>query len=240
MKTTGGISHRKDLIFTQDAHVVAKLRAAGAIILGKTNTPMLCFCQETDNKLYGRTNNPWDLTRTSGGSSGGEGALLAAGGSAIGIGSDIGGSIRVPSHFNGIVGFKPGKFQVSSEGHFHSFSIPIQQRIEAIGPMGKSVRDIRRLYQLIANKPMTTQSLDNVTIDILPSSIPYPLSQDTIHMLNTVEQFLNKDFHITRQIPPFFYESVQQWQEIMYIDGVDYLNKFTFAKYSNNILFTIL
>src|SRR5690625_4044063 len=90
--------------------------------------------------------------------------------------------------------------------------------MEAIGPMGKSVRDIRRLYQLIANKPMTTQSLENVTIDILPSSIPYPLSQDTIHMLNTVEQFLNKDFPTTRQIPPFFNESAQLWQEIMSIE----------------------
>src|SRR5690625_1106735 len=240
MKTTGGLIHRKNFVAKEDAAVVHTLKNAGAIILGKTNTPTLCFCQETDNKLYGRTNNPWDLTRTSGGSSGGEGALLAAGGSAIGIGSDIGGSIRVPSHFNGIVGFKPGKFQVSSEGHFPSFSIPLQQRMEAIGPMGKSVRDIRRLYQLIANKPMTTQSLENVTIDILPSSIPYPLSQDTIHMLNTVEQFLNKDFPTTRQIPPFFNESAQLWQEIMSIDGGDHIKKLAFAKNSSNLIFSFI
>lgn len=91
MKTTGGLEHRQDLIYQEDAEVVDQLKQEGAIILGKTNTPALCFCQETDNKLYGRTNNPWDPTKTAGGSSGGEGALLAAGGAAVGIGSDVGG-----------------------------------------------------------------------------------------------------------------------------------------------------
>ncbi|MUV39181.1 Amidase [Lentibacillus sp. JNUCC-1] len=118
MSTTGGLVHRHVLRAKNDAEVIRRLREAGAIILGKTNTPALCFCQETDNKLYGRTNNPWDLTSTAGGSSGGEGALLAAGGAAAGLGSDIGGSIRFPAHFNGVVGFKPGRYQVSDAGHY--------------------------------------------------------------------------------------------------------------------------
>ena len=118
MRTTGGLLNRKESIQDADAEVVRKLRNEGAIILGKTNTPALCFCQETDNKLYGRTNNPWDLTRTAGGSSGGEGVLIAIGGAAVGLGSDIGGSIRLPSHFNGVVGFKSGNSQVSSVGVF--------------------------------------------------------------------------------------------------------------------------
>src|SRR5699024_10412991 len=100
MKTTSGILSRKDVISSEDAEIIKKLKDEGAIILGKTNTPEMCFCQETENKLYGRTNNPWDLNRTAGGSSGGEGSLLASGGSAVGIGADIGGSIRFPSHFN--------------------------------------------------------------------------------------------------------------------------------------------
>src|SRR5690625_4505414 len=108
MKTTGGVYHRKDLIMNKDAVVVEKLKKAGAIILCKTNTPALCFCQETENKLYGRTNNAWDKERTAGGSSGGEGSLLAAGGAAAGIGSDIGGSIRFPRHYCGVVCFKAG------------------------------------------------------------------------------------------------------------------------------------
>src|SRR5699024_11086350 len=113
MKTTGGIIHRQDIIKSRDAITVQKLKDAGAIVLCKTNTPALCFCQETDNKLYGRTNNPWNIKHTAGGSSGGEAALLSVGGAAVGLGSDIGGSIRFPSHFNGVVGFKSGKNEVS-------------------------------------------------------------------------------------------------------------------------------
>ncbi len=139
MKTTGGIVHRKDLIMTEDAEVVKRLKRAGAIIIAKTNTPSLCFCQETDNKLYGGTNNAWIQTdsrriewRRSSSHCGGRFPGRMS--------SDIGGSIRFPSHFNGVVGFKPGKFQVSTEGHFPDFSHPLQQRMSSIGPIGKSVQ----------------------------------------------------------------------------------------------------
>ncbi|MGP8121222.1 MAG: amidase, partial [Xanthobacteraceae bacterium] len=87
---------------TTDAPLVARLRAAGAIILGNTNAPEFLMAYETDNLLYGRTNSPWDLDRTPGGSSGGEAAAIAAGCSAGGVGSDGGGSIRVPAHYSGI------------------------------------------------------------------------------------------------------------------------------------------
>ncbi len=181
MKMTGGLVSRKHLIAREDAKVIKKLKSAGAIILGKTNTPMLCFCQETDNKLYGRTNNPWDVTRTPGGSSGGEGALLGAGGAAAGIGSDIGGSIRFPSHFNGVVGFKPGKFQVSADGHFPSNSHALQERMSGMGPMGKSVRDMELLYGIIADTPPAEQSLDDVNIEILSEDTNVPLSKNKRH-----------------------------------------------------------
>jgi Asp-tRNA(Asn)/Glu-tRNA(Gln) amidotransferase A subunit family amidase len=101
-----------------DAPLVSRLRAAGAIVLGVTNTPELLMAWETDNLLYGRTNNPWDLTRTAGGSSGGESAAIAAGMSAGGVGSDGGGSIRVPAHFTGICGLKPTPGRIPSTGHF--------------------------------------------------------------------------------------------------------------------------
>src|SRR5699024_1719466 len=140
MKTTGGIVHRKDIIMSKDADVVRQLKDAGAIILCKTNTPALCFCHETDNKLYGRTNNAWNEKKTAGGSSGGEGALIGVGGTPVGMSSDIGGSIRFPSHFNGVVGFKPGMYQVSADGHFPPDKIPIKARMSGIGPIGKSVR----------------------------------------------------------------------------------------------------
>ncbi|HEY5068249.1 MAG TPA: amidase, partial [Candidatus Acidoferrum sp.] len=107
MRCEAGTKLRKGYIAAQDAPLVARLREAGAIILGVTNTPDLLMAWETDNLLYGRTNNPWDLSRTPGGSSGGEAAAIASGCSAGGIGSDGGGSIRVPAHFSGICGLKP-------------------------------------------------------------------------------------------------------------------------------------
>ena len=98
-RSEAGTRLRAGHIAAEDAPLVARLRAAGAVILGVTNTPELLMAWETDNLLYGRTNNPWDLTRTAGGSSGGEAAAIAAGLSAGGVGSDGGGSIRVPAHF---------------------------------------------------------------------------------------------------------------------------------------------
>jgi fatty acid amide hydrolase len=92
---------------TADAPLVARLRQAGAIILGKTNVSQLLMYVESDNPVYGRTNNPWDPERSPGGSSGGEAAIVAVGGSALGLGTDIGGSVRVPAHCCGIHSLKP-------------------------------------------------------------------------------------------------------------------------------------
>ncbi len=102
----------------RDATIVARMRGAGAIILGKTNMPELGLAFETDNLLYGRTNNPYDLSRSPGGSSGGEAAIISAGGSPLGLGNDMGGSIRVPAHFCGITGIKPTAGRIPSTGTF--------------------------------------------------------------------------------------------------------------------------
>lgn len=228
MKTTGGLMHRKHLISRKDAEVVSRLKKAGAIILGKTNTPMLCFCQETDNKLYGRTNNPWDLSRTSGGSSGGEGALLGTGGAAAGIGSDIGGSIRFPSHFNGVIGFKPGRHQVSDQGHFPGFDHPLQKRMSGIGPMGKSVRDIECLYQIMANKRPEKQAINDFIVDILPADTGFPLSARTKQALDQIEEVLKQELTVRRAVPPYFNDSAQLWQEIMSIDGGEAIRALAF------------
>ncbi|WJY27741.1 amidase [Sporosarcina trichiuri] len=219
MKTTGGLLHRQHIVAEKDAEVVRRLKQAGAIILGKTNTPELCFCQETDNNLYGRTNNPWDPARTAGGSSGGEGALLAAGGAAVGIGSDIGGSIRFPSHFNGVIGFKSGRFQVSGDGSFPAVGVPIQERMIGFGPMGKSVRDMRLLYGLIAEQSMEERQTDDLKIDVLPPAGPYPMSGKTADALNQVAAHLKQDFPVARKEPPYFRDSARLWQEMMSFDG---------------------
>ncbi|AXI09863.1 amidase [Oceanobacillus zhaokaii] len=235
MKTTAGLVHRQDLISRDDAAVISRLKAKGAIILGKTNTPTLCFNQETENKLYGRTNNPWDVTKTAGGSSGGEGALLAVGGSAVGIASDIGGSIRIPAHFNGVVGFKPGMNQVSAEGHFPLPSNPIQERMFAVGPMGKSVRDMRWIYQIISDKPIRTKYLQSFKIEILPSNMGYPLSDTTKEILNEIEYLLEKSVSTKRTVPPFFDDTAQIWQDIISMGGSELLEQEAYSNDRSNI-----
>lgn len=219
MKTTGGIVHRKDILMNSDAEVVKQLKKAGAIILCKTNTPALCFCHETDNKLYGRTNNAWNVKRTAGGSSGGEAALIGVGGTPVGMSSDIGGSIRLPSHFNGVVGFKPGKFQVPSEGHFPPDRIPLKSRMSSIGPIGKSVRDVELVYQIIAEKQKKKALYEKMQIEILPNDNGFPLSKSTAGLLDKVNDFVSKSYDTTLSIPPYFNDSAVIWQEIMSIDG---------------------
>jgi amidase len=144
-----GTRLRAGHIAGEDAPLVARLRAAGAVILGVTNTPELLMAWETDNLLYGRTNNPWDLTRTAGGSSGGEAAAIAAGLSAGGVGSDGGGSIRVPAHFCGICGLKPTPGRIPSTGHFPKAGGPFAL-IGVVGPMARTVEDVRTLFEVMA------------------------------------------------------------------------------------------
>jgi amidase len=131
----------------EDATTVARLRAAGAIVIGKTNTPEYLMSYESDNFITGRTNNPWDLERTPGGSSGGEAAAIASGCSPGGIGSDGGGSIRVPAHFCGIAGLKPTPGRISIAGHRPPEPI---QGIGVAGPMARSVADVRLLFEVLA------------------------------------------------------------------------------------------
>ena len=115
---TGGTKGRANYVPKADATAVARLRAAGAIFLGKTNVPELAGAIETDNLVYGRTNNPYDLARTPGGSSGGEAAIVSAGGSPLGLGTDAGGSIRIPAHFCGLAAIKPTSGRVPRTGQF--------------------------------------------------------------------------------------------------------------------------
>src|SRR5271168_3259014 len=132
---------RKGYVPSEDATLVARLRAAGAILLGNTNVPEFLMAYETDNSLYGRTNNPWDSTRTPGGSSGGEAAAIASGCSAGGVGSDGGGSIRIPAHFAGICGLKPTPGRIPSTAHFPGSAGPFSY-LGVVGPMARTVRDV--------------------------------------------------------------------------------------------------
>jgi Asp-tRNA(Asn)/Glu-tRNA(Gln) amidotransferase A subunit family amidase len=163
MHCEAGTRLRAGHVAQEDAPLVTRLRQAGAIVMGVTNTPELLMAWETDNLLYGRTNNPWDLSRTPGGSSGGEAAAIASGCSAGGVGSDGGGSIRVPAHFSGICGLKPTPGRIPATGHFPTSVGPFAL-IGVVGPMARTVADLRTLFEVM-------QGPD----DGDPSSAPIPL-----------------------------------------------------------------
>jgi fatty acid amide hydrolase 2 len=156
MPHTLGTLARRARCADADATVVQRLRAAGAIPLCTTNVPEWGFWFETDNLIYGRTRNPWDATRAAGGSSGGEAAVIAAGASPFGVGSDIGGSIRIPAAFCGVYGHKPSRGLIPLTGHYPVYAVGPEAGIEkrspflVIGPMARSARDLLPLLTIMA------------------------------------------------------------------------------------------
>jgi amidase len=150
LRTVSGSRLLTEHVPVRDAAVVARLKSAGAIILGKTNTPEMAAYYECDNPVFDRTNNPYDLSRTSGGSSGGEAAAIAACLSPGGIGSDLAGSIRLPAHFCGVAGLKPTMGRVSMDGHIPAATGTLSLGA-GIGPMARSVADLSMLFGVMAD-----------------------------------------------------------------------------------------
>ena len=163
LRCESGSRLRDGYVAATDAPLVSRLKAAGAIVLGNTNVPELLMAYETDNSLYGRTNNPWDLERTAGGSSGGESAAIAACCSAGGVGSDGGGSIRVPAHFTGICGLKPTPGRIPATGHFPASAGPFAQ-LGVVGPMARTVRDLELMFEAMAGPDVGDPSAAPVPI----------------------------------------------------------------------------
>jgi amidase len=164
--STGGTKGFARHIPAADSTIAARLRAAGAILLGKTNTPELTMSFETDNLVYGRTNNPYALDRTSGGSSGGAAAIVAAGGVPFDVGSDTGGSIRLPSHFCGIAGLRPTSGRVPRTGHLWPPG-GTADALTTLGPMARRVEDLALLLPLLAGPDGRD-----------PAIVPAPLRDD--------------------------------------------------------------
>ena len=146
--TSWGMTHHRNNVADQDAEVVRRLRAAGAIVFAKTNVPTAVADQQTSNPLFGTTNNPWDVRLTCGGSSGGSAAALAAGFTDLEVGSDLAGSLRVPAHFCGIYSHRPSYGLVPQTGHSLSGNTPTTD-ITAIGPMARSVGDLRLMLDVL-------------------------------------------------------------------------------------------
>jgi Asp-tRNA(Asn)/Glu-tRNA(Gln) amidotransferase A subunit family amidase len=152
-------------VSTKDATVVTSLRDAGAILIGKTNIPEFAFHYDSNNLVYGATRNPHDPERSVGGSSGGEAAALATGITPIGVGSDYGGSIRIPAHFCGVTGLKPGRWVVPYGGHFPPVQAMSIQLWSEIGPMARYVDDLQLLLPIFARPDPTTDP------DVVPHNV---------------------------------------------------------------------
>jgi amidase len=186
--TTGGTKGRATFVPAQDATVVARLRAAGAILLGKTNTPELTLAGETDNLIYGRTNNPYDLARTPGGSSGGAAAIVAAGGAPFDIGSDTAASIRWPAHCCGIAGIKPTAGRVPRTGHIIPFGLGARDMLTQNGPMARFVEDLSLILPIICGPDWQD-----------PAIIPMPLGDPAAVELKQLRVAVHTDNGI---LPP--------------------------------------
>ncbi len=175
---TEGVGRFANEIMAGDGPLVRRLRRAGAVVLGKTNVPQLMLMHETDNPVFGRTNNPWNLERSPGGSSGGEAAIIAAGGSPLGLANDLGGSIRVPAHFCGICGIKPTTLRITNAGvrdNLHG--------LEAIrpqpGPLARRVADLE-----LALRVLTTLEPNEIDPQIAPVPLgdPAQVRVDTLRV----------------------------------------------------------
>jgi amidase len=232
MRCESGTRLRAGFLPAQDAPLVARLRAAGAIVLGVTNTPELLMAWETGNLLYGPTNNPWDLQRTPGGSSGGEAAAIAAGMSAGGVGSDGGGSIRVPAHFTGICGLKPTPGRVPATGHHPESAGPFAL-LGVVGPMARTVADLKILFEVMqgpdigdtcaAPVPLRwprEDELKKLRIGYFEDDGRTPVTPETRTAIRTAAEALHSaGFHVEHFQPAGLEESRQLWHKLFVVAG---------------------
>jgi amidase len=200
---TRGCTGLKNHRCNEDSAIAARLKAEGAIVLGITNMPEIGPIFESDNKVYGQTKNPYDLSKTSGGSSGGEAAILASGGSALGIGSDGAGSIRLPAHFCGIAGIKPTQHLLPCTGNVPSDG-GIGMFYYTPGPMARFVKDLKLALPLIAGSDgidphvmpfsLSTQSkpINNMRIGYVIENSVSKVDNDTIAVMQNAITILNK------------------------------------------------
>jgi amidase len=169
MRTTTGFPQLSDYVPKVDSTVTARLRAAGGILMGKTNVPVMLADYQSNNPIFGRTNNPWNIERTPGGSSGGAAAALACGMTPFEIGTDLSASIRLPAHFCGVCGLKPTERRVPLTGLIPGLPGPRPVRImSCIGPMARTVEDLALLYSIIAGPDGHDTDVAPVPVDEMP------------------------------------------------------------------------
>jgi Asp-tRNA(Asn)/Glu-tRNA(Gln) amidotransferase A subunit family amidase len=213
---------RADYVACDDAVLVSRLRAAGAILIGNTNVPEFLMAYETDNALSGKTSNPWELSRSAGGSSGGEAAAIASGCSMGGVGSDGGGSVRVPAHFCGISGLKPTPGRIPGTGHFPRGAGAFAW-LGVVGPMARTVADVRALFDVmkgpdaddalsaaIEARSFGERELRGMRVGILESNALGEATRETNEGVQRAAGLLSEQFHLE----PFSLKGLEQAIEL--------------------------
>jgi Asp-tRNA(Asn)/Glu-tRNA(Gln) amidotransferase A subunit family amidase len=232
LRCEAGTRLRAGHVAAKDAVLVSRLRDAGAIVLGVTNTPELLMAWETDNLLYGRTNSPWDLARTPGGSSGGEAAAIASGCSAGGVGSDGGGSIRVPAHFSGICGLKPTPGRIPATGHYPGSAGPFAL-LGVVGPMARTVADLQVLFEVMAGpddgdtssapvplRRVPRDDLKQIRIGYFEDDGRTPVTPETRAAVRTAAEALqHAGFEVVPIRPEGLEEARQLWWKLFGVAG---------------------
>jgi Asp-tRNA(Asn)/Glu-tRNA(Gln) amidotransferase A subunit family amidase len=234
LRTTSGSRLRAHDVPARDATAVARLRGAGAIILGKSNTPEMALSYETDNPVFGRTNNPHALDRTPGGSSGGEAAAIAACLTPAGLGSDLSGSIRVPAHFCGIVGLKPTTGRVPADGQIPD-ATGLLSMGECIGPMARTITDLSLLFRVIADPEPNHRGPDQERAKALcelriawyaDDGVAAVTDETRAAILTAAKAFSDAGLEVFEERPPGVSEGARLWVELFSQPAAEQLREF--------------
>ena len=225
---TAGVERYKDRRPKKDALVVERVRAAGAVIIGKTNVPPYTRDWQSDNHVFGRTNNPWDLSRTPGGSTGGGAAALSAGLSPLEFGSDIGGSIRIPAAFCGIYGHKPSETVVPRSGNFPGTALPNAATVlRVLGPLARDASDLELALDVIAGPdagedtswflklpPARHERLSDFRVAVLPSLTWLPVDAEILAAQEECISTLRRAGCRVETVAPEGFGDFSDWYEL--------------------------
>jgi amidase len=236
--TTAGTRGWRDRVPTRDATVVARLKTAGAILLGKTNTPEFTWSDETDNDVFGRTSNPYDLSRTPGGSSGGAAAIVAAGGAPFDVGSDTGDSIRQPAHVGGIAGLKPTSGRVPRTGHWPGYH-GLFESFTQLGPMARRVEDLELLLPILAGPdgedphivpaafgdPSVVAVADLRVVVFTDNGIRTPTAETVVAVDAAARALEAAGAQLRHEVPPGLDEAWTAWDGLIRADGFAWLHR---------------
>ncbi len=225
---TAGVERYAERRPERDAPLVARVRAAGAVIIGKTNVPPYAGDWQSANRVFGRTNNPWDLSRSPGGSTGGGAAALAAGLTPLEFGSDIGGSIRIPAAFCGVFGHKPSETAVPRSGHFPGSPLPnAATALSVLGPLARDARDLELAFRSIAGPdlgedaswhlqllPARHERLSDFRVAVLPPLPWLPVDAEILAAQEACISALNRAGCRVETVAPEGFGNFSDWYEL--------------------------